>query len=370
MKKVLIIGAGIGGCAAAISFAQQGWKPTVIEKLSTIFTEGAGILLYSNALKTLDHLGILDPILVAGESMQGKTDFLDSRSRLIGSIQYTPVDEKYPAYTGIQRQTFLEILYNKALSLNAEFVFGKTVKEYFQEGKTVSLHCNDGSVFSKYDLLIAADGINSQIRKQMWPDEKSKYSGFHVWHSMHQRHADVKEKITVVLNDRRFGIIPISKKLMYVWASVYNDQKIKIEKKDQPRIMREEFNNVEGFLKEIINGINDQTYVHFTAVEEVSLKENWYKDNVVLLGDAAHASLPFMAQGAAMALHDAFILGNSVSSSSLDIAFKNYQNIRKPVVNTVQQMCRSIGSSYNQEIVDLNRIQKSMDEFYGNKNFF
>jgi 2-polyprenyl-6-methoxyphenol hydroxylase-like FAD-dependent oxidoreductase len=371
MKKISIIGAGIGGCAAALSFAQKGFDVSVIERMNTIFTEGAGILLYSNALKSLDNLSVLPEILSVGYSMDGHTQFLDDRSNLIGTVTYESIDSKYPAYVGIDRQKFLEILYNRAKNLGVKFHFDQKIIFLHEKENRVSIVLENDKTIENNDLVIAADGTNSFVRQKLWDNSQAVFSGFGLWHSMHDLHPMVKEKITVVLKDRRFGIIPVSESQMYIWASIKEPAKRYIPKSDQAKEMYREFNSVEGFLKDIINELPNISYAHYTSVEEVTVGDSWHKGRIVLLGDSAHASLPFMAQGAAMALQDSVVLADLVSKEcDLEVSLKNYYSIRKPVVDTVQSMCRQIGISYNYSFVDLNKIQQSLNSFYKNKSFF
>jgi 2-polyprenyl-6-methoxyphenol hydroxylase-like FAD-dependent oxidoreductase len=368
--KIIVIGAGIGGCASAVAFAQKGYEVLVLEKLNTIFTEGAGICLYSNALKSLDSLSVLDQVLSAGYVMAGNTEFFNNESKLLGHVNYKSIDDSYPAYVGINRQTFLEILYNKAKSLGVEFKFSCEIIDTSQAPNTVSVTLKDGTKLLDYNLLIASNGTNSNIRKQYWENSSSVYSGFGLWHSMHKLHPMVKEKNVVVMPDRRFGVIPISNTQMYIWASLKQSEKIWVPKDMQAKLMYREFNNLSGFLKDIIEELNDAPYVHYTAVEEVTIDDSWHRGRIVLLGDAAHASLPFMAQGGAMALQDAVVLSKLVSEYDLNTALDNYFTLRKPVVDTVQQMCRKIGTSYNESSVDLNKIQHGLNSFYSKTEFF
>lgn len=371
MKKVLIVGAGIGGCASAIAFSQLGYQVTVIEKLRTIFTEGAGICLYSNALKSLDDLNVLVEVIASGAAMQGLTEFLDDQSKLLGTVKYKTIDNKYPAYVGIDRQKFLDILYQRAKQLGTEFYFNQEVTKITQTENTVSIICKNSLEFLEYDLLIAADGTNSKIRKEFWTDAESVYSGFGLWHSMHPLHPEVKEKITVIMKDRRFGIIPISKDQMYIWASIAEPTKVYIDRKLQPQVMYSQFSELSGYLKDVVDQLGPDTYVHYTAVDEVTLDTDWHCGRIVLLGDSAHASLPFMAQGGAMALQDAVVLARAVDSNNdLHQALTEYKILRKPVVDTIQQMCRNIGKTYTQSTVDLSKIENSLNNFYGNQEFF
>lgn len=371
MNKVLIIGAGIGGCAAAIAFGQKGWHVTVVDRLPNIFTEGAGILLYSNALKTCQYLKVLDSVISEGFIMQGKTKFYDHNSQLLGHVNYYSIDIHYPAYIGINRNQFLNILYKKSVDLGCVYHFNFNAE--LVRGINFQLKINGPMNFTNrdFDLIVAADGTNSRIRNLLWSDTQSKYSGFGLYHSMHQRHPLVDEKITVVMPDRRFGIIPMSNDQMYIWASLKEPVKRFIARSDQPKTMHDEFCQVSGFLSEIIEDIKSNTYVHYTSVEEVSVNSDWHIDNIVLLGDAAHASVPFMAQGGAMALEDARILVENVNNcSDIAVGLTSYKNLRKPVVDFVQKTSNAIGAGYQNASVDLFKIENNLKYFYNQSGFF
>jgi 2-polyprenyl-6-methoxyphenol hydroxylase-like FAD-dependent oxidoreductase len=310
-------------------------------------------------------------VLSAGYSMIGNTEFLDDTSNLLGHVTYKSVNDKYPAYVGINRQSFLEILYNKAVILGVEFKFSSEIVSSSQNDNNVSVKLKDGTVILNYDILIASNGTNSSIRKQHWKNAESIYSKFGLWHSMHNLHPMVREKIVVVMPGKRFGIIPISKTQMYIWASLKQNEKVWISKDMQANVMYTEFKDLTGFLKDIIEELNDNPYVHYTSVEEVTIDNKWHNERIVLLGDAAHASLPFMAQGGAMALQDAVILSKLFQENiNLDQVLTKYKAIRKPVVDTIQQMCRKIGNSYSESTVDLEKVQSGLDSFYSNTKFF
>lgn len=371
MKKVLIVGAGPAGCGAAIAFCRIGWKVTVIEKFPKVTTRGAGILLNSNALKSLDELDMLDIVAEAGCSGEGFQPFYDRDSNLLGMVKQHSVDEKYPSYVGIDRRLFLQILYDQAVKLSAEFYFDTEAVD-FDNNEKVSVVCSNGKTFDDYDLLVAADGVNSKIRNKFWHNAESVYSGFGLYHSTHPKHSKVIEKMAVFMPGKRFGAIPMADDMMYLWASVPQPVKKYIAMPDQPRAMYEDFKEVSGFLKEIIDElINDDPYVHYTSVEEVNINDKWHNNKIVLLGDSAHASTPFMAQGGAMSLQDACILSRLLSEErSLDDTLTLYAEKRKPVVMAVQQMSKNMGLSYNNTSIDLEKIQNNIDRFYLNDTYF
>lgn len=369
--RVLIQGSGIGGCATAIGLSKLGYDVTVVEKRKELFTDGAGILLYSNALKFLDKLGVLPQVLTQGDRMSGDTKFYDMHSNFLGTVNYKPIDPHYDAYVGINRTSLLTILYNDAVTNNVKFVFDATIELDSLTGSTNDTIRLSNGTESKFDLVVACDGTNSPIRRKLIKDSESKYTGYGLWHSLHKRRPEIDEKVTVIGEGCRMGIIPLSKDYMYIWASLIEPEKIYIDKKDQPRVMREKFSCFTGLMGDIINELDDDSYVHFTAVEEVHLEKPWYVGNVVFLGDSAHASLPFMAQGGAQALHDCVSLCQILSKEQpLNISLNEYSNFRYDIAKTVQRTSNLIGSGYQSTNVDLEKTQKGLDLFYTNKQNF
>jgi 2-polyprenyl-6-methoxyphenol hydroxylase-like FAD-dependent oxidoreductase len=227
-------------------------------------------------------------------------------------------------------------------------------------------------MFEKYDLLIASDGLNSRTRKHFWKDSEPFYSGFGLYHSTHKLHPEVKEKLTVIMPNKRIGITPISKDEMYLWASTPQPEKKYIDPADQPRSMYEEFQGLSGFLNDVIDElINEDIYVHYTSVDEVRINDVWHDNRIVLLGDAAHASTPFMAQGGAMAMQDACTLAKLINEiPDLNEALTKYAKLRIPVVKKIQDMSKKAGMAYLNPIVDLEKTQQFLNEFYLDQSNF
>lgn len=370
--KVLVQGAGIAGCSVALALARQHFDVTVVEKRSQIFTDGAGIVLYSNALKCLDEIGVLENILKTGVSMQGRTEIWDYNSSLIGIVNYPTVDIKYPSYVGINRKSFLKILYEGAVASGVKFLFGTTTDATTINGDSKESVVFSNGTRSNYDLVIAADGTNSTLRNHLFDDQQSVFTNYGLWHSLHKRRESVNEKITVIGKSCKLGLVPLSDDTMYVWASKPEHEKVYIEKDLQPRVMKETFSSFTGLIGEIVDEIDNDTYVHYTAVEEVHLPKPWFKGNVVFIGDSAHASLPFMAQGGAQGLQDSVSLAQIlIRSNSLDENLNAYTNFRFNVAKLVQDTSSRIGNNYRVDSpFDIIAAQKGADAFYRNLNNF
>lgn len=370
--KILIQGAGLGGCTLAAALAQTGHDVTVVERRNILSTGNAGIVLYSNALRCIDTIGLLDKVLESGIVMDGKTEIWSHDSTLLGYVDYKPVDTRYPAYMGINRYLFLSILYENALKSGAKFKFGVSTNVQTINGLPSDVIEFTDTTTDSYDLVVAADGTNSELRHKLFDGQQSLFTHYGLWHSMHKRRKEVNEKITVIGKGCRLGFIPLTDSTMYVWASIPESEKVFIEQKDQPRVMREKFSSFTGLVKEVIDEINDDTYVHYTAVEEVHLPKPWFKGNVVFIGDAAHASLPFMAQGGAQALHDSIALTQILNSEgSIEDKLQKYTDFRYDVAKTVQTMSNKIGDGYRDtSTIDITKAQLAADMFYLNTENF
>lgn len=368
--KILIQGAGLGGCAAA-AILSKSHDVTIIEKRKTLATDGVGICLYSNALLSLHHIGgdeLTNEVIESGFACAGNTVFIDHTLKYQGTIVYTPVQNdrstlRFPAYVGIDRSKFQSILFNKAVANGSKFIFGESETVNSTDAAYVTIN----GVSREFDVVIGADGIRSAVRAKFGNAPMPQYSGFSLWHSMHELHPLVADKMTITMPDRRFGIIPISSDKMYIWASLKTDNMQFIDEDEKAHVFRQQFSGCDGFINEIINSANKNTNLHQTYVHEVNPDFSWAEGKCVLIGDSAHASTPFMAQGAAAAIHDAVSLSYAIDSSvNIDDAFTSYQNKRKPVATLVQTMSKKIGLAYQSPFVNISATQIGLNSFYLN----
>lgn len=372
--KVLIQGAGIAGCYVAAALSQQGHNVTVVEKKSNIFTRGAGIVLYSNALKCLHYIEVLDQILSRGCVLSDDTEFWKSDSEFLGKVHFPTIDKRFPSNVGINRYEFLKILFETATNNSVKFNFNCFIINETLDGNIDSKITLSNGYSDRYDLIIAADGTNSSIRQHLFANQQSVFTNFGLWHSLHPRRSEINGKKIIVIGDGfRLGFVPLDNEYMYTWAAMPEESKYKIPFEHQPAAMKEKFSShCNGLVKEIIDEIDSLTHVNFTCVEEVNLPKPWNKGNIVFIGDSAHASLPFMAQGGAQALQDAATLTQLLNvDSNLDNVLKTYVDYRYDIAKYVQTQCRQIGLGFkSKDNFDLKISQSKVDDFYLNeKNF-
>lgn len=351
-KNVLIIGGGIGGCAAAIALAKEGHSVRIAEKQAEWAFHSSGIFIYSNGLEVLSDLGVLSEILEAGFAIPGGANaYYNNRGNpLVTTVYPTARGGSVPAIVGMKRAELHRVLANRMAELDVPVDLATTVASIDQTPEQVHVTFSDGRKAS-YDLVIGADGLRSSTRAQIGIDIQPVYSGFGVWRSVHKRPADLTDKIMMMGPAKRFGIMPISDDLLYTFGTVKEDEGVFFPKDSWPETMRARFAEFEGPAGQFLDVLNETSEIIYTAVEEVRLPLPWHRGRVVLIGDAAHASTPFMGQGGAMAMQDAVILARLVSSPlPVEEALEKFGEIRLPVCKFVQDVSRAVGEAGAREI--------------------
>jgi 2-polyprenyl-6-methoxyphenol hydroxylase-like FAD-dependent oxidoreductase len=370
------VGAGIAGCCAAIALARIGWAVTLIEKQSAWQFQSSGIFVYSNGLAQFRALGVMDEMVTAGFPIaDGRNVYLNpDGSPFLETFYPTRFEgnEQVPIL-GIRRADMHRVLSRHLGELGVELRLGCTVEQLDNLPARVDAQLSDGSRVV-CDLLLGADGIRSRVRQLLWPDIEPRYSGFGVWRSVHQRPADLADKIMMMAPGLRLGIMPISQSQLYLFGTVPEPAGAWFAREDWADLMRSRFSVFRGPAAQFLDQLTAQSEVLYTAVEEVVMAGPWHHHRVLLIGDAAHASTPFMGQGGAMAVQDAVVLGRLLASGlPLDSALARFSEARPPICRFVQEVSRQVGVSGAQSdpleharILDAMRstAQQRVDDFY------
>lgn len=346
MKKILIVGAGIAGCSAAISLAEHGAVVTLIEKQTAWKFQSSGIFIYSNGLKALQEIGVFDEIVKAGFPVHdGLNAFHQHDGEKIVDVFY-PHQYGLPPIVGIKRAEMHRILNARLADFDIAPRLGVTVSNLENEGSSgVQVHFSDGTV-DRFDLVIGADGIRSQVREFVAPGALPTYSGFGVWRSVHTRPSTINEKIMMMGTGKRLGIMPISADKLYIFGTIAEPEGQWYEPNSWPSEMRKKFSEFRGVAGPFLDQLDAHSEVLFTAVEEMILDRPWYQGRILLIGDAAHASTPFMGQGGTMAIEDAVVLGRLMAASNdIDQVLADFYARRAPRCKMVQDASRRVGQA-------------------------
>ena len=376
LKRVLIVGAGIAGCATAISLALRGIEVRLVEKQAEWKFQSSGIFVYSNGLACLRDLGVLPEILRAGFAVpDGRNVYYDHRGNHIVDVRYPALDGgAIPAILGIKRADLHRVLAGRIEDLKIRCELGLTVEDLTQSEGRVDVTLSNGER-DIFDLVVGADGIRSQIRDMAGFAIEPRYTGFGVWRSVHKRPAELTDKIMMMGVGKRFGIMPISDDRLYTFGTIAEPKDRYYDPRSWADTMREKFAEFEGPARQFLDELGPESEVLFTAVEEIAMPLPWHRGRVLMIGDASHASTPFMGQGGAMAMQDAVLLGSMLDRRSpVDEMLRRFGEQRMPTCRFVQDVSRRVGELGAQEDAELlaerdtrlrQQAQADVDSFYG-----
>jgi 2-polyprenyl-6-methoxyphenol hydroxylase-like FAD-dependent oxidoreductase len=306
IKKVLIVGAGIGGQSAAIGLKKAGFEVDIIELHKEFNVYGVGIIQQANALRALDAIGVADEAMRRG-SPYGKVKLCLPHGVQIGEAGTPPIG-RFPSHNGISRRILHEVLFEEAQKIGLKYRMGVSVETIDNQRDTVNVTFTDGTKDS-YDIVIAADGVNSKVRKLVFGEFKSSYVGLSVWRYAFPRPANLDTGYIFFNKKHKIGVIPMTSDLCYIFLNSAEG--------DNPNIPEDQLvEKLKSYMsaypvplvQELISQVKDAKLVNYRALETLKMPAPWYKNRVVVLGDAAHTTIPQLGSGAALAIEDAVVL--------------------------------------------------------------
>ncbi|MBW4591718.1 MAG: FAD-dependent monooxygenase [Brasilonema angustatum HA4187-MV1] len=339
LKKVAIVGAGLGGLAIAIALQKQGINAQVYEKAGFLRSVGAGLSILPNGLNSLEAIapGITESLKNAGSKTQMLT-LKKSTGEMIAQKSVTLM-EKYG-------QPMLLIRWSRLQEILAAALLGETIHldyrciGFEQNDKGVEVYF-DGKNIVQADLLIGADGLNSAVRQTLIGDGDPRYAGRMSWravlkfsHSM----LPPNEVMSMTAPDgsKNFSFFDLGSGYMF-WAatSLWQDESM-IHTGDAKSRVQEKFLNWAQPVPAILKVTNPEDIVERPICDRPPL-QNWSQGRVTLLGDAAHPMVPLLGQGANTAFEDAWELSQHLCHAPcIETALANYENSRKPRTQIIQ----------------------------------
>ncbi|WP_265519281.1 flavin-dependent oxidoreductase [Nitratireductor luteus] len=366
MRRVAIAGAGIGGLTAALSLHEMGFEVKVFEAVDELQPLGVGINLMPHSSEVLHGLGLAEAL----DDIAVRTRCIEYRTKYGHVIQSDPrnVEAGFasPQYS-IHRGECQFLLFDTVRSrLGADSVeTGMMVESYDQTSDQVNVHFANGRSYD-FDFLIGGDGLRSNVRRQMHPDEgPPHYEG-----TMMYRGAVEMEQIgdgrTMVIagnHDVKFVTYPISEKArkqgraLTNWvAEVRVDQPRHIKDADWTRRGTRDF--IQRFNDFVMHDMNvvdimesTEAITEFPMIDRDPL-EVWTDGRVTLLGDAAHPMYPIGANGASQAIIDAKVLAEKLAEAPESAGLREYEKIRRPITTKVVLTNRQSGPEKVLDIAD------------------
>lgn len=333
--RVAVIGCGTAGAAIALFLKRAGHHVSVFEKVAEPQAVGAGILLQPTGMAALQRLGLLEKVLSFGARIE----------RLYGTNHSgkTVLDIHYSNYEqgcyglGIHRGSLFQILYDELIKNQVELYCGYDIQSVKYINDEVSLQDQEGKVHGLYDLVIIANGANSALRDLYYP--KCKVTPYR-WGALWAICPDPLNKFDGCLRQvyhgakKMLGVLPTGKipggteDLVSFFWSIRVDQ-LELWRSQGLDVWKEEVLSIWPELIYLIDKITDSRQLIFASYSDVR-SYPWHMGQLVLIGDAAHATSPQLGQGANLALYDAMVLSDCLhQNDTVDAALNRYSKLRR-----------------------------------------
>ncbi|HRW29688.1 MAG TPA: FAD-dependent monooxygenase, partial [Emcibacteraceae bacterium] len=326
--KIIIAGAGIGGLTAAACLLQEGYHVRVYEQAPKLGEIGAGIQTSAPAVKVLHHLGLAEKLAEVSVKPKSFEFRLFDSGEVLHKLPLAEAHEKQHGapYYHIHRSDIHKILADRVLELDPDAVVLNSTAVGFSEDKdSVTLNLADGREI-RGDILVGADGIKSAIRDQIVGVTEPDYSGQVAWRAtvdVKKLPADFMDKIVAIwCGPKKHAVVYYlrSGKLLNFVGCVENS-----DWKEESWTVKASWDALKadyaGWNKEIQTIIDniDKDQCFLWALNNRKPVDNWRTDRAVIMGDAAHPTLPYMASGAVMAIEDGAVLMRSINANN-DVA--------------------------------------------------
>ena len=307
IRRVLVVGGGVGGLTAATAFAQRGAEVVLIERRPAFDVPGVGLGQPANALRIYDALGVLEPILATGFVYDHMCIF-DSNRELIARHKFLLGDDRVPAVCALSRLELHNILLAAAQRAGVEVRLGTMVQEMCDEGERVVAEFSDSRAES-FDLIAGFDGIRSATRAYLVGTAfVPRPSGYGAWRLQVPRPDYVQAMEFLQGIGTKAGAMPLSNDLMYLFHIRPEAPDVVFAREDYPRLLRERLAQYGSYVAEISASLDASSDIVYSPIEPMLLPWPWFRGRVVIGGDAAHVFPPHLTQGAAIAAEDGYVL--------------------------------------------------------------
>ncbi len=348
---VAILGAGVGGLATAIALRKQGFGVRVYERHRELSSIGAGVVLWPNAAFVLERLGLQHDIeKVSGRPARMRRVAQDGEE--LSSLDIRALDALMgrPSYA-IFRRDLMALLERHALAWGATLHYDhEVVGLESRPGRSAEVRfANDESAHA--DIVLGADGrMSSVARRFVLGTNAPVFQGFVNWIGVFESDDDLFSDAAV--SDfwgigERFGIVPVTPRQAYWAAGAVATEVDHFDSDDRLPELVERFRDWPSPIARVIAGTL-RSQIRKIYVHDHNPVDVWHRDNVLLLGDAAHAPLPTSGQGACQALEDAWHVAEILGAAPRDVAeaFARFTALRHAktagIIHAGRQLARSI----------------------------
>ena len=345
-RRIVIVGGGVGGLAVASALSMHGAAVTVLEQADALTDIGAGIQISPNGFRVLQALGVEKDLRQCG--IEGRAICLRDyrRGAQVFRLNLTAMADG-ASYVFLHRADLIGLLSDRARAKGVDIRLQQEVRSVTQ-GERPRLELGTTEI-QEADLIIAADGLRSVARAQLNGADAAFFTGQTAWravvpnthaHPMHVRlfMGPGRHIVTYPLRDGSLvNIVAVQERAEWVeegWSHA-----------DNPDTLRAAFADFCPEVHQVLSAVDD---VRLWGLHRHRVASTWVGQGLALLGDAAHPMLPFLAQGANMALEDAWVLADClIRKSDQASALALYQSRRIARVRRVVRVASSNARKYH-----------------------
>lgn len=336
LRRVLVVGGGISGGVLSIALARQGVDVVLVDLRADLTGVGHGITLQGNALRAFHAVGVYDRIAERGYPF-AHLRLRTADGRVLAEIPTPPMGgDVVPPTLGAVRADVATVLAQEAAAAGVDIRLRTTVTAIDDHGDHVVATLSDGSR-ETVDVLVGADGIRSRIRELVGIQAEVRPVGMGIWRVVARRPAAVDCSELYYGGPRyKAGYTPISPDLCYAFLIEGNLDRSFVGEHPNGAVLKEHGQGYGGAWGEIRDGIADEAVVNYQWIETVDAGDRWYRGRTIVIGDAAHACPPLIAQGAAMCAEDAVVLAELLTSGEpVEKVYPAFMARRLPRVSMV-----------------------------------
>lgn len=331
--KIVIVGGGIGGLAAAVGLSGAGHNVAVLEQADSFREVGSGLSVWPNAVRAMEALGLGKQLRERSRPARGPV-IRDTRGRRLARTDVGELERRFGPLLMVHRADLLEVL--RSAVPDGVLHPGARVTSVSAEG-TVT---HSGGV-DRAELVIGADGIGSIVRTTVWPRApRPRHAGYSAYR-MITRPIDIADEGEAWGRGERFGYAPLPNGRVYCFAAITEPRGIAGAPVEE---LRQRFAGWHAPVPDLLDAVPADAVLHHDLFDLPRLA-TFVSGRVALLGDAAHAMTPNLGQGAGQALEDAVTLAASLTTHrSLPAALARYDEQRRHRTQSIATRSRRIGA--------------------------
>ncbi|HRW01162.1 MAG TPA: FAD-dependent monooxygenase [Tetrasphaera sp.] len=336
VSKVLVIGGGVTGTMVSLALTQKGIDVVLVERQDDLTAIGHGLTIQGNALKAFKEVGVIDQVLAKGFPFGGLR-MRAANGDLVMEIPTPPMGgPDLPGTAGAMRSDLATILRNAVVDAGVDVRLGTTVTAIEDHADAATVTLSDGST-ETVELVIGADGIRSKTREMIGIDAEVRPVGMGIWRVVAPRPPEM-DCSELYYGGPKFkaGYTPISEDYCYAFLLEENLDREFVGEKPNGHVMKEHGQGYGGTWGKIRDALPDDAVVNYQWIETICVEDPWHRGRTIVIGDAAHACPPLIAQGAAMCAEDAVVLADELTKTDdLQGALDSFMARRFPRVKMV-----------------------------------